>query len=319
MKALWTKGQPWRHADGGGLYLVVTGPKRAWWMLRYALAGKQREMGLGAADPDGRNGYTLAAARERAAEQRKHLRAGTDPLEHRRAAEAAAERAAGALRTFRECAEAFLAEKGPEWRNAKHRAQWGATLATYAYPTIGSLPVMSIGLDEVKRVLSPIWTLKPETAARVRGRMEAVLDFAAVHGWREGPNPARWKGNLSLSGLPSRAKVVPVERHPALPWPDVGAFMADLRAQRSTSARALEFLILTAARTGEIIGARWSEIDLAAALWTVPRDRMKAGRSIACRSPSRRWRCCARCGRSVLRMSTATCSPVRGRATRYPA
>jgi integrase len=137
--------------------------------------------------------------------------------------------------------------------------------------------VSAIGLEEVKRVLLPIWTKKPETAIRVRGRMEAVLDFAAVHGWREGPNPARWQGNLKFA-LPARAKVAPVRHHPALPWQEIGAFVRDLRAQQAISARALEFLILTAARSGEVLGARWPEVDLRASVWTVPRERMKAGK-----------------------------------------
>lgn len=278
VKALWAKGQPWRHADGGGLYLVVTGQKRAWWMLRYSLAGRQREMGIGGADPDGKVGSTLAEAREKAAQQRRLLREGIDPLDHRQGQEEAAQQAVDARRTFRDCAVAFLAEKAPEWRNAKHRAQWDATLTTYAMPELGDMPVATIDLEAVKRVLSPIWSTKPETAARLRGRIEAVLDYAGVHGWREGANPARWKGNLSLSGLPSRAKVAPVQHHPALPWQEMAGFMSELRTSASTSARALEFLILTAARTGEVLGARWVEIDLAAGMWTVPRNRMKAGR-----------------------------------------
>jgi integrase len=284
VKSLFGKGKPWRHADGAGLYLVVTGPKRAWWMLRYIAppgskrVGAQREMGLGAADPEGKIGHSLADARERANEHRRHLRDGIDPLDHRDDLAALAQRAVDARRSFRDCAEAFLAEKSAEWRNAKHRAQWSATLGSYAYPVLGAMPVAAIAMEDVKRVLSPIWTVKPETAARVRGRIEAVLDYAAVHGWREGANPARWKGNLQLAGLASRAKVAPVEHHPALAWQNIGAFMGDLRAQRSTSARALEFLILTGARTGEVLGAEWSEIDLTAAVWTVPAGRMKAGR-----------------------------------------
>ena len=278
VKALLAKGEPWRHADGAGLYLVVTGERRGWWMLRYTHNGKAREMGLGAADPDGKNGHTLAAARDRAAAHREHLRAGTDPLAQRKAQVAEAARAEAARRTFREAADAYVAEKQAEWSNPKHRAQWRATLVTYAYPVLGDMPVGRIGLEDVKRVLTPIWTKKPETAARVRGRIEAVLDLATVSGWREGPNPARWQGNLKLAGLPSRAKVAPVEHHPALPWQDAPAFVKALRTADATSARALEFLILTAARTGEVLGARWREMDMDAALWVVPAERMKAKR-----------------------------------------
>jgi integrase len=276
VKALLAKGEPWRHADGAGLYLVVTGKGTGWWMFRYSFDKRQREMGLGPADPEGKEGHTLADARRRADLARASLLDGRDPLAERDADAARAEKEAAARRTFEQSAEAFMADKAAEWGNAKHRAQWRATLATYAYPVIGSMPVAAIGLDDVKRALTPIWTKKPETAVRVRGRIEAVLDFATVHGWRQGPNPARWQGNLKLAGLPARSKVAPVEHHAALPWQEMGAFMRQLRAARATSARALELLILTAARTGEVLGARWCEIDLAAAVWTVPAGRMKA-------------------------------------------
>lgn len=278
VKALLAKGEPWRHADGGGLYLVVTGERRGWWMLRYTHNGRAREMGLGAADAEGKAGHTLAQARERADAARARLRDGVDPLAEREAKAAEAARAEAARRTFRQAAEAFVAEKQAEWGNAKHRAQWRATLATYAFPVLGDMPVATIALEDVKRVLTPIWTKKPETAVRVRGRVEAVLDFATVHGWREGPNPARWQGNLKLSGLPARAKVAPVVHHPALPWQEVAAFVQQIRGMQATSARALEFLILTAARTGEVLGARWREVDMEAALWIVPAERMKAGK-----------------------------------------
>lgn len=275
VKALVTKGVPWRHADGAGLYLVVTGPQRAWWMLRYIRAGRSREMGLGVADPDGRVGHSLADARGHAAEMRALLRNGTDPLAERDVRKAEARAAA---HPFREVAEAFIAQRSVEWRNKTHRAQWSATLETYAYPHLGNLPVADIGLEQVKQVLSPIWTTKTETASRLRGRIEAVLDYAAVHGWRDGPNPARWQGNLKLAGLPSRAKVAPVVHHAALPWQGIAEFMRQLQALSAVSARALEFLILTAARTNEVLGARWSEMNMEAGLWTIPGRRMKAGK-----------------------------------------
>jgi integrase len=277
-KALLAKGEPWRHADGAGLYLVVTGKGTGWWMFRYSAGGKQREMGLGPADPEGREGHTLADARRRADAVRGDVLEKRDPLAERAADAAKAAAQEAARRTFREVAEAFIDGKAAEWSNAKHRAQWTSSLATYAYPVLGAMPVVAIGLDDVRRALIPIWTSKAETAVRVRGRIEAVLDFATVHGWRTGPNPARWQGNLKLAGLPSRAKVAPVQHHPALPWQELPAFMVQLRAAPATSARALEFLILTATRTGEVLGAKWSEIDTDAAMWTVPRERMKAGK-----------------------------------------
>ncbi len=278
VKALLAKGESWRHADGGGLYLVVTGKDTGWWMYRYSAAGKQREMGLGPADPDGKEGHTLADARRRADAARAELLDGRDPLAARDAAAAAAKAAEAARKTFREAAAAFLAQKSAEWSNPKHRAQWTATLTTHAYPVLGDMAVSEIAMEDVKRALTPIWTKLPETASRVRGRIEAVLDYATVHKWRSGPNPARWGGNLKLAGLPSRAKLGRVQHHPALPWREIGAFVARLRDAEATSARALEFLILTAARTGEVIGARWREMDMDNAVWTVPADRMKAGR-----------------------------------------
>lgn len=278
VKALLTKGQPWRHADGGGLYLVVTGEDRGWWMHRYTVAGRGREMGLGPAAGHPGEFLSLAQARAKAAENRELIREGKDPLAAREAQAAEAERAAAARRTFREAAEAFLADKAGEWSNPKHRAQWRATLATYAYPVLGGLPVSTIAMEDVKRALLPIWTSKPETAARLRGRIEAVLDYAAVHGWRQGANPARWSGNLKLAGLPSRAKIAPVKHHPALPWQDAPTFVRQLRQLGSTSARALEFLILTAGRTGEVLEAQWREIDFPGAMWTVPGGRMKGRR-----------------------------------------
>jgi integrase len=280
-KALVAAGRPGAHADGGNLYLRIAGPSAAKWTLRYMLAGRAREMGLGAYDPDGRRGLTLAEARAAAADAQRLLRDGVDPLAHRRAeAEAAEVRAAEAdakSRTFREAAGLYVAAHDAGWRNPKHRAQWRATLDAYAHPLIGELPVGEIDTDHILRCLNPIWTAKPETAARVRGRIEAVLDYAAARGWRAGQNPARWRGHLS-NLLPRRSKVAPVEHHAALPWREMGAFMARLRAQGGTAARALEFCVLTATRTGETIGARWSEVDLEAAVWTVPAGRMKAGK-----------------------------------------
>ena len=281
VRALVTAGKPGAHADGGNLYLRVAGPASGKWTLRYMLAGKAREMGLGAYDPDGKRGLTLAEARASAVEAQRLLRDGVDPLVHRRAAaEAAAARSAEAVakaHSFREVAELYIGAHEAGWRNAKHRAQWRSTLDNYAHPQIGSNPVGEIGTDEVLRCLTPVWTTKPETAARLRGRIEAVLDYAAARNWRTGQNPARWRGHLS-NLLPRRSKVARVQHHPALPWTEISAFMRRLRSQAGTAARALEFVILTATRTGETLGARWSEIDMDAAIWTLPGERMKAGR-----------------------------------------
>lgn len=271
VKSLVAKGKPGAHADGGNLYLRIAGPGSGKWTLRYMLAGKAREMGLGACDPDGKDGATLAKARVRAEEARVVLRQGIDPLDHRKAL------AEADSRTFRDVAEMHLGAHEAGWRNPKHRAQWRSTLETYVYPVMGALPVGEVGTDHVLRVLQPIWTGKTETAARVRGRVEAVLSYAAARGWRPGENPARWRGHLDHL-LPRRSKVATVENHAALPWQQMSRFMAALRASRPTAARALEFAILTACRSGEVFGARWFEIDLDAALWTVPAGRMKAGR-----------------------------------------
>ncbi len=270
------KTTPGLYGDGGGLYLNVgpTGGKS--WLFRFMLNGIAREMGLGPVHTIG-----LAEARERATAARKLRLDGIDPLEARRAAKAsrAAEKAAeaAALVTFRKAAEGYIETNKAAWRNAKHAWQWTATLEAHVYPVIGDVPVSAVSTGHVTRILTPIWTTKAETAARVRGRIETVLDYAKVHGWRTGENPARWKGHLD-NVLPARAKVAKVEHHAALPWAEVGVFMAELEKQDGVGALAFRFVILTACRTGEAIGARWSEIDMAEAIWTVPGDRMKAGR-----------------------------------------
>ena len=197
-----------------------------------------------------------------------------NPIDQRRAARA--ENAAQAGLTFAQVADAYIAAHEPSWRNAKHRQQWRNTLDTYADPILGKLPVAQVGVGEVMRVLEPLWREKTETASRLRGRIEAVLDYATARGWRSGENPARWRGHLD-NLLPARSKVAKVEHHSALPWREIGAFMATLAKEEGVSALALRFAILTAARTGEVIGARWSEIDMQAATWTVPAERMKAG------------------------------------------
>ncbi len=273
--------QPGRYGDGNGLYLLVRSADSRFWVFRYTLRGqKMREMGLG------RAGYSegeipLADARDRAGELVKLVREGTDPLtkreEEAKAKAAEAQKAAVLAITFKEVAEKFMDVHEAGLRNAKHKMQWRNTMKTYAYPILGEIPVADVDTGQVLAVLEPIWRVKPETAVRVRGRIETVLDYSRALGWRSGENAARWKGHLSNT-LPARGKVAPVEHHAALPWQEMGAFVAALRGQAGVAARALEFTILTAARSGETMGARWAEIDLVAKVWSVPGSRMKAGR-----------------------------------------
>jgi len=262
--------EPGRYGDGGGLYLQVRDADCRSWLFRYKLHGRPRQMGLGPL-----HDVTLAEARDSAQRCRKLVRDKVDPIDQRKLVHAAAASAATAL-TFQQVAERYIATHEAGWKNEKHRAQWPSTLQTYVYPVFGNRSVAAIDTGDVTRVLEPIWTQKPETATRVRGRIETILDYAKTRGWRAGENPARWKGHLEHA-LPARAKVAKVEHHPALPWREIGAFMETLAAETGTSAQALRFCILTAARTGEVLGARWSEIDLENKAWTVPAGRMKAG------------------------------------------
>ncbi|MDB5410663.1 MAG: putative phage integrase [Rhodospirillales bacterium] len=258
--------------DGGGLYLRVSATGSKSWVFRFQLDGKRRDMGLGPF-PD----VSLAEARDKATTHRRQRQDGTDPLAAQRARRQAERVAVAKGRTFRETAEQFIEQNKAGWRNAKHRQQWENTLATYAYDELGELPVSMIDTGAVVRVLEPIWTTKPETASRLRGRIEAVLDAAKVRGFREGPNPAQWRGNLALL-LPARAKVRKIAHHAALAFDDAPGFLSALRARDGMAARALEFTILTAARTAEALGATWGEIDLPAKVWTIPAERMKGGR-----------------------------------------
>ncbi len=255
--------KPGRHGDGGGLYLVVdkSGAKR--WVFLYRREGTLREMGLG-----GLKAVSLARARELAAEARVNLQAGIDPI-------TAKNNAPVAVPTFGEEADDFIDAMGPQFRNAKHLDQWKMTLKVYAAP-LRSKRVDQIATADVLEVLKPIWLTKPETAARLRGRIERVLDAAKAKGHRSGQNPALWRGHLD-NLLPKRRKLSR-GHHAAMPYERVPAFVADLRERDAMAARALEFTILTAARTGETFGATWREIDLEAAIWTIPRERMKAGR-----------------------------------------
>jgi integrase len=273
------KARPVRFGDGDGLYLQVAPGDTKSWLLRYTLRGRAREMGLGpVGEPP--EGVPLARARILAGEARALLRAGADPLEARQAAKGARLQAEADAteRTFKAAAKALVESKRAGWRNPKHGAQWMATLEAYAFPVIGDMPVSAIGTDEVLRVLRPIWERVPETASRVRQRIEAVLDAARVKGWRTGENPARWKGHLA-GELPPPGKVKRVAHRPALAWQDIGAFMAALAGREGIAPLALRFVILTAARTGEVRGMRWREVDLEGKVWVVPGERMKGGKT----------------------------------------
>jgi len=273
------------HSDGGNLFLRVSPTGAASWCFRYMLGshtnagltknGKRarHEMGLGKY-PE----ITLAKARELAADARRLKAEGKDPIAERNAARQKALLEAAKAITFKQCTETYIAGHRAAWRNAKHARQWKATLATYVLPLIGDLPVQAVDVGLVLRILEPLWTTKPETAARIRGRIETVLDWAKAREYRQGENPARWRGHLDKL-LPAHSKVRRVKHHAALPFDQISAFMATLRAENGTAARALEFAILTAARTGEVIGAKWSEISLADKTWTIPAERMKAGKA----------------------------------------
>ena len=263
---------PGLYGDGNGLYLQVSRVGSKSWLLRFRLNGRRRDMGLGALTD-----VSLADARVKAHDARKLIAGGIDPIDAKREArEAVALEKASAV-TFKAAAEAYIAAHADTWRNKKHRDQWPNTLRDYVYPVVGKLPVAAVNVGHVVKILEPIWTKKPETSSRVRGRIEAVLDWAKARGYRTGENPARWRGHLE-NLMPERKRVAKVKHHPALPYADVGAFMADLKKMPGTAPLAFQFLILTAARTSEVIGAIWDEIDLTAKTWTVPAERIKTGK-----------------------------------------
>ena len=264
--------KPGMYPDGGGLYLRIAEDGGRSWVFRYALKGRQRYMGLGAAATE-----TLAGARQKASDARKLTAEGIDPLDARDSKRASERLETARLVSFEVAAETYIKSHKAGWRNPKHAEQWTATLKTYAYPTLASLPVQEIDAGLVQKVLEPIWETKTETASRVRGRIERVLDWATARGHRTGENPARWRGHLE-NLLPKRSKIQKVRHHPALPYTKIGEFMAKLQKQDGDAAQALELLILTATRTSETIAARWEEIDLAGKVWTIPADRIKAGR-----------------------------------------
>jgi integrase len=263
--------EPGMHPDGAGLYLQVTGPAAKSWVLRYSVGGKAREMGLGTLRK-----VSLAEARRKAADCHKLLEDHIDPIKERERRRAAAVFASTKTITFTKAADKYCASHRAGLKNLKHAAQWRTTLATYVEPDMGKLLVCDIDTGLVHRVLEKIWTSKPETASRVRGRIESVLDWAKVNKYRDGENPARWRGNLDKL-LPKRSKVRKVKHHAALPYAELPAFMQKLRKERGTAARALEFCILTAARTGETLKARPNEISHKEKLWAVPAERMKGG------------------------------------------
>lgn len=265
-------GDGW-HSDGGNLYLFVRGDSRAWVFRFVAPDGKRRNMGLGS-----QYAVSLAEARKQAAilrEQVKHPTSPYDPLAARQDFRLAQKLAKRRYMTFKACALAYIEAHQVEWKNPKHAQQWANTLATYAYPVFGDLPVSSIDDALVLKVLMPIWEKKTQTAARLRGRIESVLNWATFNKFRQGENPARWKGHLDNT-LAKPNKVAKVKHHAALPYSEMGSFMADLRQREGLGARALEFAILTAARSGEVRSATWGEIDLAGRLWVIPAERMKA-------------------------------------------
>lgn len=254
---------PGRHGDGRGLFLYVKPTGARSWVLRYQVQGRRRDLGLGPY-PD----VTLAMARERAAEARRLIAEGQDPIAKKQQAKP---------KTFREAALELIESKRPGWKNAKHAAQWTSTLEAYVFPKIGAVQIAKIETADVISTLTPIWATKPETANRIRQRIEAVIDYASALGIRSGDNPARWRGHLDHL-LPKPKKVRAVKHHPALPHAQIADFMGDLAQREGVAARALAFTILTAARSGETRGMTWSEVDLDAKVWTIPAERMKAAK-----------------------------------------
>jgi integrase len=260
-------------ADGGGLYLRVGATGSRSWIFRYRLSGKSHDMGLGSLHT-----VTLAEARAAAVEQRKLRRTGRDPIETQSAEKLARRAAAAKTRTFADAAEAYIRAQETGW-TAKHAREWRSTIGKYVNPTFGELSVAAVDTGLIRRALDPLWQQRPETARRLLDRIRVILDAAAAAGYRDPaiPNPARWEGHLKLL-MPARAKAEKDTRHPSLPYSDLPSFIAELRQRHGITPRALEFAILTAARTGEVIGATWSEIDIEARQWIIPAARMKSGR-----------------------------------------
>lgn len=276
--------KPGLYFDGGGLALQISiakdGGRNRSWLFRYAVPDatkpsgyRAREMGLGSC-----NTISLQEARDLALACRKQRLAGVDPIEHRNAERAGKVAAAVRVLTFDQCANAYMASHRAAWRSHEHAAQWVSSLVKKASPIIGKLPVSEIDTALVMKVLQPMWTTTPESASRLRARIEAILSWATTAGYRAGDNPARWRDHLE-NLLPSRRKLQPGKRHAALAFAELPALMAELRGRDGTAERALEFLVLVAARTNEVLGAKWSEVDLKERLWIVPGERMKGGRA----------------------------------------
>jgi integrase len=255
-----------------GLILQVTETGARTWILRTTVGGKRRDIGLG-----GYPGVTFAGAKEAARIAREKIRSGIDPVEERQSARSALRAAHASSITFEEAAKKYIAANEAGWKNAKHAAQWTATLEAYVYARVGKIQTAAIETSHVVAILEPIWTTKTETASRLRGRIEAVLDWAKARGYRKGENPARWKGHLATI-LPAASKVRKVAHHSALDYRQIGTFMAAVKEAAGFGARALEFSILTACRSGEVRGAKWPEIDEQAGVWVIPVERMKAGK-----------------------------------------
>jgi integrase len=265
--------EPGRYGDGGGLWLQVRDAERKSWLFRFTRHGRARAMGLGPMEL-----VSLAEARAAALECRKMLHQGRDPIEAKRAAQAAARADKARLaHTFAEVAEAFIRAHEPSWRSEVHWLQWRQSIANHANPVIGAMPIAAVDMAAVMRVLTPLWTAKPQTASRLRGHLEAIIAHAVVRGLHPGPNPAVWKNHLQRL-LPAPGKVARVEHHAALDWREMPRFVRDLRGIHGAAARCLEALVLTACRSAETRLMRWGELDLAAKVWTIPAARMKAGR-----------------------------------------
>lgn len=264
--------KPGKHADGNGLYLQVSKQGTKSWIFRYMLHGKPREMGLGPTTV-----INLTEARAKAIDCKKLLLDGVDPIGQRN--QTKKQKLIDQLRTitFDECAKAYISAHQHVWKNQKHISQWENTIATHASPVIGGLPVTAIDTTLVMKVIEPIWQSTPETASRLRNRIELVISWATARGYRVGENPARWKGHLDQL-LPSRSRVQKVKHHSALPILEMPKFMKMLRKEKHISAYALEFLILTATRTSEVLNATWDEVDIEKAIWIIPASRMKASR-----------------------------------------
>ena len=259
-------------SDGGGLYLRVKANGGKFWVYRFTLNGKAHEMGLGALHT-----VSLAEARQKATDCRKLQNEGINPIKSRDDRQEKQKLEEAKVKTFRECAEGYIAAHKAGWRNAKHSWQWDNTLTRFVYPVFGDFPVQAIDVALVIKVLEPLWQTKTETASRLRGRIELILDWATAREYRKGENPARWRGHLQ-NLLPKPSKIQKVQHQPALPYEQIGGFMELLKNEEGIAALAMQFTILTASRTSETLGASWKEMDLPKKLWTVPASRIKAGR-----------------------------------------